>query len=212
MSNDSLTHHFARSLFTSNEAGETGHEVIDVYLDPKSMTFSVAVPEYLAKAPVDGATDKLTGLAFGDVAGQWEKLNELYSRWKLTAQATPMLLIDAVTMEGPSPNCCMFSFAVREAMVTKDGRHVSIEGNPWIEVTILTGTLIPADEDLKAKLAAMMSSFTTAAMLVATINRAADPADYLRKLVVPGLEAAGPLDDLPAVAAAGAAIDDDESL
>lgn len=207
MINDSLTHHFARSLFTSNEAGDTSHEPIDVYLDPKSMTFSVAVPEYLAKAPIDGAADKLTGVAFGDVAGQWEKLNELYSRWKLNALATPMLLIDVITMEGPSPNCCMLSFAVREAMVTKDGRHVSIEGNPWIDVTNLVGVLVPAEPDIKAKLDAMMKGFTTAAFLLTDMLKTDDPAEYLRKLAVAGVEPAGPLDDLPAVAAACATTD-----
>lgn len=215
MTNDSLTHHFARSLFTSNEAGETGHEVIDVYLDPKTMTFSIAVPEYLAKAPVDGAADKLAGVAFGDMAGQWEKLNELYSRWKLNALATSMLLIDVITMEGPSPNCCMLSFAVREAMVTKDGRHVSIEGNPWIDVTNLVGVLVPNEPAIKGKLDTMMKSFTTAAFLMTDMLKTDDPADYLRKLVVPGLEAAGPLDDLPAVATAGATtnpVEDDGEL
>lgn len=183
---DSLTHHFARSLFHSQEDGTTGHETIDVYLDPKTLVFSVNVPEYIAKSPVDGAAEKLTGVAFGDLASQYEKLSEGYSRWKLMAQASPMLLIEAISVPADEGiMSCMVSYSVRECFVTKDGRHVSIMGNPWIDVTVLTGTLVPHTMEIRDKLSSMMDSFNLAAKIVAEIGKTDDPADYITKLEVP---------------------------
>lgn len=199
---DNLTHHFALSLFHSYEDGTTAHETVDVYLDPKTLSFYINVPAYIANSPIDGATELITGLAFGDVSGQYEKLSELYSRWKLTAQATPMLLIDLVSIDEDRPASCMVSFAVRECMVTADGRHISIQGNPWIEVTVLTGTLIPDEPDLRDRMLNMIVSFNTAAGIAREITMAEDPVAYIRALDVPWAtppksETITPADDAP---------------
>lgn len=182
---DTLTYHFARSLFTSHEDGTTSHEQIDVYLDPTKLNFVIEVPKFIADSPIEGVTDKLMGVAFGDVAAQYEKLSELYSRWKLMAKATPMLLIDVISIGDDPAHSCMLSFAVRECMVTQDGKHVSIDGSPWIDVTGLTGTLIPNEAATRDKLYAMMESFNAATEIVRDISKAEDPVEYIRALSVP---------------------------
>jgi hypothetical protein len=217
---DSLTHHFARSLFHSQKDGTTGHEMIDVYLDPKTLLFSVNMPEYIAKSPVEGAAEKLTGVAFGDLASQYEKLNESYSRWKLMAQASPMLLIDVVSVppdEGEMS--CIVSYSVRECFVTKDGRHISIQGNPWINVATITGTLVPHIMEIRNKLSAMMDSFNLAAGIVAEISKTDDPTDYIIKLEVPWAQGSNINKTKPAESVDGggdlvkhATIDNDEEL
>lgn len=226
MTADSLTYHFSRSLFHANEDGSTSHEPIDVYLDPKTLTFSVTVPEYIAKSPVDGATDKISGVAFGDLSGQYEQLSEAYSRWKLMANASPMLLLDLITVAPPADDQLqsMISFAVRECMATRDGRHVSIQGNPWIEVTVLTGTLIPNEPDIRDKLNKMIDSFNLAAGIMADVGKAEDPVAYLRALEVPwaqgpktekidpALPASGGGDPINPQAAAEPVVDPDDEL
>lgn len=183
---DTLTYHFARSLFASHEDGTTSLELIDVYLDPKTLNFTIEVPKFIAGSPIDGATDKLKGVAFGDVAAQYEKLSELYSRWKLMAKATPMLLLDTVFVDNDDAKLCiMLSFSVRECMVTQDGKHVSIDGGPWIDVTGLTGTLIPNEPATRDKLYTMMESFNTAAGIVREIGKTDDPVQYISALEVP---------------------------
>ena len=183
---DTLTYHFARSIFHSKEDGTTSHETIDVYLDPKTLQFSIKVPDYIANSPIDGAAEEVHGLAFGDVANQYEKLAELYSRWRLVREASPMLLLDTIAVPvEEEAKCCMLSFSVRECMVTTDGRHITIEDNPWIEVTALAGTLIPNTKETRDKLYAMVDSFTTAAKLIREIGQTDDPAEYIAKIDVP---------------------------
>jgi hypothetical protein len=181
-----------KSVFHCDEDGKPGSQIIDVRFNTGTLLFSAMLPAHVANYNGMTIDPEIMGDTAQGVIETYETLCDEYSRWRLAIDAPTQLWIGTYSMAGEFAkstfgftHACGIGATPVKALPNGqmiEARDDGSLGNPVGNKGGSMPVLIADKPEHRAKVASLAASIQQAADILAGLNTAVDPAEYLMSI------------------------------
>lgn len=181
-----------KSVFHCDEDGKPGSQIIDVRFNTGMLLFSAMLPAHVANYNGMTIDPEIMGDTAQGVIETYETLCDEYSRWRLAIDPPTQLWIGTYSMAGEFAkstfgftHACGIGATPVKALPNGqmiEARDDGSLGNPVGNKGGSMPVLIADKPEHRAKVASLAASIQQAADILAGLNTAVDPAEYLMSI------------------------------